>query len=48
MVKIDVNYICSNCETETTLKVPKEEDPDTFVEAEECPECGNLCLEVEE
>ena len=48
MAKISIEYICPNCETETTLKMPEDEDPDTFVEDEECPECGELGLEVSE
>ena len=48
MKKVDMDYICTNCETETTLKMPEDEDPNTFVEDTECPECGNLCLVVNE
>jgi len=48
MLKDQVRYRCTECEEETVLRVPKGRDWEEFVEDEECPECGAMCLEVTE
>ena len=46
MAKEDFTYKCSECGEETVIGVPEDDDPATFVEDTECPNCDAICLEV--